>query len=84
MVLDLLDGVVMIGGADLDPRHDGYELHPSMRLLDPRRERFDRSEDSRATRGAARADWLAVLWDESRPEVQRKLDVIEELVRVAD
>lgn len=41
-VLDLLDGIVLIGGADLDPRRDGYMLHPSMRLLDPRREDFDR------------------------------------------
>ena len=41
-VLDMLDGVVLVGGADLDPRHDGYMLHPSMRLLDPRREQFDR------------------------------------------
>jgi aryl-alcohol dehydrogenase-like predicted oxidoreductase len=49
-----------------------------------RREHFDRSPESRAARGAARADWLAVLWDESRPEVQRKLDVVEELVRLAD
>jgi len=41
-VLGLLDGVVLVGGADLDPRRDGYMLHPSMRLLDPRREEFDR------------------------------------------
>lgn len=41
-VLNTLDGIVMIGGADLDPRNDNYMLHPSMRLLDPRRERFDR------------------------------------------
>ena len=41
-VLDLLDGVVLCGGADLDCRHDGFMLHPSMRLLDPRREDFDR------------------------------------------
>jgi len=41
-ILDLLDGVVMIGGADLDPRHDGFMLHPSLRLLEPRREDFDR------------------------------------------
>jgi putative glutamine amidotransferase len=41
-ILDLLDGVVMIGGADLDPRHDGFMLHPSIRLLEPRREDFDR------------------------------------------
>lgn len=40
--LDMLDGVVLIGGADLDPRRDGYMLHPSMKLLDPRREEFDR------------------------------------------
>jgi len=42
-VLDFLDGVVLAGGADLDPRLDGYMLHPSMRLLDPRREEFDRN-----------------------------------------
>lgn len=41
-VLDHLDGVLMIGGADLDPRRDGFMLHPSVRLLDPRREEFDR------------------------------------------
>jgi putative glutamine amidotransferase len=41
-VLDLLDGVVMIGGADLDPRYDGFMMHPSVRPLDLRRERFDR------------------------------------------
>jgi aryl-alcohol dehydrogenase-like predicted oxidoreductase len=49
-----------------------------------RRDRFDRSAESRAVRGAQRADWLAALYDESRPEVQRKLDVVEELVRLAD
>lgn len=41
-VLDLLDGIVLGGGADLDPRQDGFMLHPSMRLLDRRRETFDR------------------------------------------
>jgi putative glutamine amidotransferase len=41
-LLDLLDGVVMVGGADLDPRRDGFMLHPSIRLLDERREVFDR------------------------------------------
>lgn len=41
-VLDLLDGVVMVGGADLDPRRDGFMLHPSLHLMDPRREDFDR------------------------------------------
>jgi putative glutamine amidotransferase len=41
-VLDRVDGVVMIGGADLDPRRDGWMLHPTMRLLDARREAFDR------------------------------------------
>jgi putative glutamine amidotransferase len=40
--LDLLDGFVMIGGADLDPRRDGFMIHPSVRILDPRREAFDR------------------------------------------
>jgi len=41
-VLDLLDGVVLGGGGDLDPRYDGFMLHPAMRLLDSRREEFDR------------------------------------------
>ena len=41
-ILEVVSGVVMIGGADLDPRRDGFMLHPSIRLLDPRREEFDR------------------------------------------
>ncbi len=41
-LLDLLDGVVLVGGADLDPRNDGFMLHPSVRALDARREHFDR------------------------------------------
>jgi putative glutamine amidotransferase len=41
-ILDVLDGIVLVGGADLDPRRDGFMLHPSLRLLDPRRECFDR------------------------------------------
>ena len=41
-VLDLLDGFVMIGGADLDPRRDGFMKHPSVHSVDPRREEFDR------------------------------------------
>lgn len=41
-ILDRLNGVVLIGGADLDPRRDGYMLHPTIRLLAPRRETFDR------------------------------------------
>lgn len=41
-ILDQLDGVVMVGGADLDPRRDGFMLHPSVKLLDERRETFDR------------------------------------------
>jgi putative glutamine amidotransferase len=41
-ILDLLDAVVLVGGADLDPRRDGFMLHPSVRALDGRRETFDR------------------------------------------
>jgi len=40
--LDMLDGVVLVGGADLDPRNDGFMLHPSIRCLDARREESDR------------------------------------------
>ena len=41
-LLDALDGVVLVGGSDLDPRRDGYMPHPSVRPMDPRREDFDR------------------------------------------
>ena len=41
-VVDQVQGFVMIGGADLDPRNDGFMLHPSVRPLDPVREQSDR------------------------------------------
>lgn len=41
-VLDVLQGMVFVGGADLDPRRDGFMLHPSVRTMEPRREVFDR------------------------------------------
>jgi aryl-alcohol dehydrogenase-like predicted oxidoreductase len=42
---------------------------------------FDRSPDSRAGRAAGRA--VASQFDESRPEIQRKLDLVEDLLKVA-
>jgi aryl-alcohol dehydrogenase-like predicted oxidoreductase len=47
-----------------------------------RRESFDRSPEARATRGAQRG--MASQFDESRPAIQRKLDLVEDLIRVAD
>lgn len=41
-LLDKLDGTMLIGGADLDPRNDGFMLHPSVKPLEPKRESFDR------------------------------------------
>jgi putative glutamine amidotransferase len=41
-LLSHLQGVVLVGGRDLDPRNDGFMLHPSIRLMDERREQFDR------------------------------------------
>jgi putative glutamine amidotransferase len=41
-LLHQVDGVVLVGGADLDPRRDGWMLHPTIRLLADRREQFDR------------------------------------------
>jgi putative glutamine amidotransferase len=41
-ILEQLDGMVLIGGADLDPRRDGFMLHPTVRPLATRRESFDR------------------------------------------
>ena len=32
-LLDRVDGVVLVGGADLDPRRDGWMLHPTIRPL---------------------------------------------------
>ncbi len=41
-VLEQLDGFVLIGGADLDPRRDRCQLHSTTHLMDSRREDFDR------------------------------------------
>ena len=41
-MLGMLDGMLLVGGGDLDPRQDGYMLHPAVRPLDARRETFDR------------------------------------------
>jgi putative glutamine amidotransferase len=41
-VLDRVDGFVLVGGGDLDPRRDGWMTHPTIRPLAPRREDFDR------------------------------------------
>jgi putative glutamine amidotransferase len=41
-IVSILNGIVMVGGADLDPRRDGFMLHSSVKLLDERRETFDR------------------------------------------
>lgn len=42
-MLEMLDGLVLIGGRDLDPQNDGFMLHPAVRPMDPRRESFDRA-----------------------------------------
>ena len=41
-LLDMLDGVVLVGGADVDSRRDGFMIHPASRQMDVRREDFDR------------------------------------------
>lgn len=41
-ILNHVDGFMMIGGADLDPRNDGFMLHASVRPMDPVRETSDR------------------------------------------
>ncbi|REJ68968.1 MAG: gamma-glutamyl-gamma-aminobutyrate hydrolase family protein [Planctomycetota bacterium] len=41
-LLDLVEGMVFVGGADLDPNRDGFMHHPSVRTLSERRETFDR------------------------------------------
>ena len=42
-VMDLLDGMVFVGGADLDPQRDGWMKHSSVRTMHSRREDFDRT-----------------------------------------
>jgi putative glutamine amidotransferase len=41
-LLDTLDGFLLTGGGDLDPRNDGFHLHSSVKPMEARRERFDR------------------------------------------
>lgn len=41
-VLSNLDGFVLTGGGDLDPRRDGYVLHSTVRPMAQKRENFDR------------------------------------------
>jgi putative glutamine amidotransferase len=41
-LLERLDGFLMVGGSDLDPRNDGFMLHPAVKPLERKRERFDR------------------------------------------
>ena len=41
-LMEKIDGVLMIGGRDLDPQNDGFMLHPTVRPMDTRREAFDR------------------------------------------
>ena len=40
--LDRLDGFLLSGGADLDPRRHGLPWHPAVQLLPPRRDDSDR------------------------------------------
>lgn len=41
-MVEHLDGCVLIGGGDLDPRNDGFMLHPANKPMEARREQFDR------------------------------------------
>src|SRR4029453_10297065 len=49
-----------------------------------RRDAFDRSPQARATRNRERGGPVAAQFDESRPEIQRKLDLVEDLVTIAE
>ena len=42
-LLAVVDGAVLIGGRDYDPSAYGQEPHPATKLVDPRRDRFDRA-----------------------------------------
>jgi aryl-alcohol dehydrogenase-like predicted oxidoreductase len=48
-----------------------------------RRDGFDESPEARATRGQERGAPIAAQFDRSRPENQRKLDLVESLAKIA-
>ena len=48
-----------------------------------RRDSFDDSPDARASRGRERGPYIAAQFDLSRPEIQRKLDLVESLSKLA-
>ena len=48
-----------------------------------RRENFDESPDARAARGKERGPYFAAQFDLTRPEIQRKLDLVETLSKIA-
>jgi aryl-alcohol dehydrogenase-like predicted oxidoreductase len=48
-----------------------------------RRDSFDDSPESRASRGKDRGPYIAAQFDVARPEIQRKLDLVEELDKLA-
>lgn len=41
-ILDEVDGIVLSGGADLDPQREGHPYHPAVRPMPERRESADR------------------------------------------
>jgi len=48
LLLDVVDGVVVIGGGDLDPAAYGHEAHPETRSVDPERDDYDAGALERA------------------------------------
>jgi aryl-alcohol dehydrogenase-like predicted oxidoreductase len=48
-----------------------------------RRDGFDESPQARATRGQERGETIAAQFDRSRPENQRKLDLVESLAKIS-
>ena len=42
-LVDKIDGVLFVGGPDLNPNNDHYKIHASVRMMSARRENFDRA-----------------------------------------
>ena len=51
-ILDLIDGLILAGGADIDPAHYGAQPHPKVKRTEAKRDVVELAGDYRRTRGS--------------------------------